>query len=668
MSVERKSPVTGFGNNGASSAMPLSGFSSTPTPEDAFNAAASSFEQTYKSDTADFVSIFAQNTSGPLGRQSGTLRLNDLFERADRVVSKVRSSEVKLQVIKIDHQEHSLYVPSVVLVGRNVVNPGKVFAYTMLLEQEQTAEPEVRNQNGYKVIIPVVTGTAWDAKYSEAVKKHVSSVMNVPLGDVVAFSACVVPKDLDFSTPNNDPNATNPNLSNLLANAGYAVNTKLSEERGLPIFRLSSTATNEVMVVEPKFSRNLKKNLAGNEMRADIELTFSLKHHQQKNNSLNGGENASRIFGNMTGYIDFLNVVNENQPGSWGNQQQVINKSSPLFVITSMFTAQAGSIHGQLAMLMSSATMAANDEWVNSLYERHIASKRSGEPLDIGEIGGLNIEANIPAYRPKDATGMNSAFGPIIDTRVADFDRGRYIGLVQQLCNQEMFIALDAPNVGAESWYMDLFRASAMNNDIGRWSNQRIFQALQELTNNRFAVHFQALTRNTQLWISDPITIHNGYYISRNGNERRDIRDIDQLAINNCLGATDPLACARWASTFMPGVDQERALTERKEMMEQICGGSSNVVYTGFSTRLFLNPAVIKAMLMCAADAKFNMRFTSAYQSGFGNFGHNAFNFGGASGLSSNSINSSFRGGFNGGQQGTVMNSNNFFADSGLKI
>jgi len=40
----------------------------------------------------------------------------------------------------------------------------------------------------------------------------------------------------------------------------------------------------------------------------------------------------------MTGYIDFLSVINENQPGAWGNQAQVVNKSSPLFVITSMFT------------------------------------------------------------------------------------------------------------------------------------------------------------------------------------------------------------------------------------------------------------------------------------------------------------------------------------------
>lgn len=666
MAIERKTQVTGFG--AAASTAPLTGFSSTaPTGEDAFNNATAAFKEDLSKGAGDFVNIFAQNTSGPLGRQGGTVRLNDLYERADRVVSKVNSSEIKLSVIKLDHQEHSLYVPAIVLVGRNLgVTNGKVFAYAMLLEQEQTAEPEVRSQNGYKIIIPVVTGTAWDSKYAEAVKRHVAVTCGVKQEEVVAFSACVVPKDLDFSAP--DQNSVNPNLTNLLANAGFAVNTKLTEERGLPIFRLQGSAPNEVMVVEPKFSRNLKKNLVGREMRADIELTFSLKQQQQKNHSLNGGENASRVFGTMTGYIDFLSVINENQPGAWGNQAQVVNKSSPLFVITSMFTAQAGSIHGQLTMLMSAATMAANDEWVNSLYERHLASKRSGEALDIGEVGGLNIEANLPIYRPKEATGMNQAFGPIIDTRVADFDRARYIGLVQQLCHQDMFIAIDAPNVGAESWYTDLFRASSLNNEIGRWSTQRIFQALQELTNNKFAIHFQALTRNTQLWISEPVTIHNGYYISRNGNERRDIRDIDQLAINNCLGATDPLACARWASTFMPGVDQERALTERKEMIEQICGGSNNVVYTGYSTRLFLNPAVIKAMMMCAAEAKFNMRFASAYQTGLGNFNNHAFNFGGASGLNSTNVGSTFRGGFGGGNQGIVMGNSNFFSEGGLKF
>ena len=206
-----------------------------------------------------------------------------------------------------------------------------------------------------------------------------------------------------------------------------------------------------------------------------------------------------------------------------------------------------------------------------------------------------------------------------------EFDRNNYINLVQRLCRQDMYIAIDAPNVGAESWATDLLRASAMNTEYGRWAQEKIWTALQELTDGRFAVNFQNISRNAQLWLADPIMIHNGYYVNRQSGERRDIRDIDQLAINNFIGSQDPTACARWAATFMPGVDQERALTERKEMIELVCGGSNNVVYTDYSTRLMLNPALVKALLMCAGDASFNLRFVSAYNSGFGNFGNHSF-------------------------------------------
>lgn len=654
------------GFNNQASAEPLSGFGTTA--EANFSRSSDTFKAAFDEQNNKLTSIFSQNTAGPLTRQTGTVRLNDLFERTKKIISAVSSNEITLQTLKLDHIQHNLFVPSVLLIGRNKVNPGKVFVYTLMIENENNVEPEINNRGGFKTIIPVVTGTAWDKRYSSAVQSFVAKSFDIQESDVVTFSACVVPKDLDISTPQNDPNAVNPNLENLLANAGYAINTKLKEEAGLEVFVLTGTANNEVMTVEPKFSRKLKMNMAGREMRADIDLTFSLKQNNPKSQSLNGGDSNTRVFGSMTGYIDFIAVQSENQTGSWGNQVQAAHKFSPLFVITSMFVEQAGSIHGQLAMLMSAATMANGDEWVNSLYERHIASKRSGEAIDIGEIGALNIEVNLPQYRPTDAQGINSSFGPIIDTRVADVDRGRYISIVQQLCRQDMYIAIDAPNVGAESWYTDLFRASAMNNEYGRWASNRIWQALQELTNNRFAVHFQSISRNVMLWLSEPINIHNGYYVSRQTSERRDIRDIDQLAINNYLGSSDPLACAKWAMTFMPGVDQERALTERKEMIEQVCGGAHNVVYTGYTTRLFLNPAVIKALLMCAAEVNFNMRFVSAYNGGFGQFGNHAFNFGGGTGLNSGNVGSTFRGGFGHGNQGNVLNTNNFFADGGLRI
>lgn len=669
MTLERKNGAHQNHGFSGQSSEPMRGFASTQAENNAgtsaFDAAAAAQRAQMEADNRkDFKSIFSQNTGGPLSRQTGAARLLDLYERTAKVLKTADGAPIILNAFKLDHQQYGVFLSSVVIAGRDRNNPEHVFVYTLLLDHDTPIEPEIRNQNGYKTVIPVVSGTAWDSKYAEVVQKMVANTLDVDPKNVLTFSACVVPKDLDISTNPNDPAAVNQNLNDLLYNAVYAINTKIQDAQGQQTFVLTSTSPNEVMTIEPRFSRNLVKDLAGREKRADIELTFSLKQQNAKSTSLNGKDTVSRIFGRMSGYIDFVSVVSENQQTGWGSANQVMQKFSPMFVVTSMFTEQAGTLQGQLAMLMAIATMANNDEWVNSLYERHLASKRAQEPIDIGEIGALNIEVNLPIYRPADAQGINTSFGPIVDTRIDGFDRAKYIQLVQQLCRQDMFIALDAPNVGAESWYMDIFRASAYNNEVGLIYQNRIWKGLQDLTNNRFGVNFQNVSNNGHLWLNEPISIHNGYYVNMAG-DRRDIRDIDTLAIGNVIGPSDPTACARWAATFAPGVDTERALTERKDMIEQVCGGTHNVVYTGYSTRLLLNPAVIKALLMCASEVGFNMRFVSAYQN-LGGFGQHAFNFQGATGLSSMNVQSSFRGSFGHGQAGNTVQANNFV--SGLRI
>lgn len=659
------SKETGFSGKPAQEA-PLKGFQDATAEFNKETAAARSNADEFQG--RNIRSIFAQNTSGPLSRQTGTARLIDLYDRTVKILNEARDSNISFTAVKLDHISNKVFLPAVLVVGRPKSQPEMCYVYTMMIEREDMIEPEIRTQQGgYKTVIPVVSGTAWDDKYVKAVQLAVSSATGLAADNVFAIPACVVPKDLELSA-GNDLSAHSQGIQNLLYNAVYAIYTQMKNDSGdNGGFVLTGTANNEVMSVEPRFSRSLKKDLTGREKRADVELTFSLKQQQVKSRSLNGSDVSTNVFGSMTGYIDFISVLSEDQVRSgWGTQSQIVQKFNPIFVVTSMFTEQAGSLSAHLTMLMSIATMANGDEWVNSLYERHQASKASGEAIDIGEIGALNMEVNLPQYRPTDAQGINVAFGPIINTRVADFDRNKYVQLIQALCRQDMFIAIDAPNVGAESWYTDIFRASATNSDYGREMTNKIFNTMMELTDGKFAAAFSSITSNTKLWLSDPTIIHNGYYVSHTG-ERRDIRDIDTLAIANILGPNDPTAAGRWAATFMPEVDQEMALTERKDMIEQVCGGSRNVVYTGYSTRLMLNPAVIKAMLMCAANVGFNMKFVSVYNPGFGNSGNQGFNFGGAQGLNSSNISSTFRGNVNNNINGNVLNSNSFFG-GGLRL
>lgn len=656
MTYERNPKQAGFQADNGGQPQPAMGF----TTNHGFEQEAARQQQAREADGAKALqSIFSQDTSGPLSRQQGAQRLVDMLERANGIVKGVTGGTIQLSVHKLDNQLHSVYIPSVLMVGRDAANPGRAYVYTLLLERDEAVEPEVRNNNGHKTVIPVVSGNAWDGKYATVVRGLVAKALNIEEDQVDAFSAAVVGHGVDLGSPG-DYTKNSQTMIDMLFNAAFAINTKIKEAKGISGFALTPSSNNEVMTVESRFSRDQVTDMVGREKRADISLTFSLKQHNPKSQSLNGSEGINRVFGKMSGFIDFIGVANENAPTTWASmgQQQVVQRYNPLFVITSMFTEQAGTIHAQMAMLMAAATMANGDEWVNSIYERHQQSKRAEEPMDIGEIGALNIEANLPQYRSADAVGINASFGPVVDTRMGNFSRDQYIQLIQQLCRQDLYIAIDCPNVGAESWYTDTFRSSARKNEHGQVMANKIFNACNDLTGGRFAYAFSSASKNSNLWLIDPIVIHNGYYHDRN-QVRRDIRDIDFLAVANVLGASDPTAMARWAATFTPGIDPERALTVRKEIIEQVAGGPNNVVYTGYSTRLFLNPAVIRALLACAKEIGFSMRFVSPFQNAMGAFQNGGLNLGGATGLHSGNVAGTFHAGAG---ISNVLSTNNFLS------
>jgi hypothetical protein len=660
MSYERKNTGNNSGFTGGVApqpSAPLAGFSNSQQQFEQEAAAQKAAREGQAINSLQ--SIFHQVTAGPLSRQQGALRLIDMHERAKAILKGIENNPIlTLTAHKLDNMQHSVFIPAVVIVGRDKANPDVAYAYTMMLEREEPMEPEVRTNQGFKTIIPVVSGNAWDGKYYDVVRKFVAKELNIDEKNVDPFSATVIGAHTELGV-SGDYSKSTAVMNDMLFNATFAINTKIQETKGLPGYALTASSQNEVMTVESRFSRGLATDLVGRDKRADIDLTFSVKQHNPKSQSLNGQDGVAKVFGRMNGYIDFIGVTQENQATNWGGnlgQQQIVQRFNPLFVITSMFTDQAGTIEAQMAMLMAAATMAQGDEWVNSLYERHLASKRAGEKIDIGEIGGLNIEANLPQFRNPDAVGLNSSFGPVIDTRVGDFGRDQYINLIQQLCKQDLYLAIDCPNVGAESWYTDTFRSSAMKNQTGAIMADKIFKACNTLTGDRFATVFAGASRNTNLWLIEPIVIHNGYYHTPEG-QRRDIRDIDTLAVANVLGSQDPTAMGRWAATFVPGVDTERALTVRKELIEQVAGGANNVVYTGYSTRLFLNPAVIKALLECARQIGFSLRFLSPYQNTLGAFQNTGLNLQGAMGLNSSNISGTFTGA-NG--LSNVLTSNNY--------
>ena len=634
--------------------------------QNAFEQDAAQMRETASANTGNGLkNIFGMNTS-LISRQTGGARLIKLQEEVNKIIKESGIQRIKLDAVKIDAEKHNLYVSSLALVAREASSPSQAYVYIYMLDKEVQPAPVTKNQgNGVITVLPVVTGSAYDDTYSDEVCEGVAEQLNLRVEDVKIVSACVILRDFDLENANG--------IMDLVCNGSYAINTLLEEKHGNTHFTLANVAANEILSVDPSYGREQVVDAAGYSRRADIQLFFNVKTQDANVNTLNG-KGQSRTFGSIGAFMDVIQVAGVGQAvqqsSGWGQTLQN-PKFNPLFVVNTMRTDQAGSLAAQLTMLMTIGTMAQGDEWVNSFYERNRLSKRQNDAIDVGEIGALNIAVNLPQYRSEGSNGASAKYGPIINTRNSDVTRESYITLLQSMFNQDMYVALDCPTAGAESWYMDRFRFSSENTDVGRVYAAQIQAAADELTEGRFSRAWNAQGGAQSLWLCDPIMMHNGYYIDHN-QKRRDIKDIDTLTIYNLLGKENPADCAEWAASMNPQMNQDVALTVRKKLIENVAGGSNHVVYTGYSARLMLNPLVISVLLQCAASMNFRIRFSSSYQQNVNGF-NTALNLSGGAGLNSQNIGGAFQGAFTGGGAGNGMNSGTFYGNGfggsgGLKL
>lgn len=597
----------------------------------------------FNKNTKSVLNIIDLDTSGPISGITGSEYVNKFAEKIDKIIENTTSRNFSFSVVKLDKEEHGTYASAVILCALPKLTPDQgIFCYTMILENtSENMAPIQETSNGVTIIKPIVVSDCYDRDF-RAIQKE---VINAKLGlsernNATVCGVTVIPSDFDMESETV--------FNNLIKNAGFAIASlyyrKNIAKESENTFNLKRTKNDDSYIqVQASYNVGTHYDVVGLPQRSDVVLTFT--ENKLKNNqiqSLNNRQGKSTVFGTLTGYIDvFWNPVENvgHNPFGYSNFSQAnTQKYSPLFVIRSLKTARAGTLEGHLAMLLASAAMSFNNEWVNSFQSRWLNSRReeNRNKNDLGDVGVLNIEANLP-LNGQPSVGQ---FGKPIDTREDSFGLNEFISFMKAVMRPELFIAIDMPIHGAESWYMDDFLAStdiASNRSIQY--EEVIFAALNNLTAGYFNNHFKSGSR---LWLQQPMPYHVGWYRASDGT-KRDLADIDLLAVMNRIGVNDPNIGNRWAATWVPNLKNvQLQLTERMEIIKEILG-HSNVVQTGWGQRAFINPEVINALCAAAADIGFNMSFSSAFtnQNNFG--GRAMFDFArNSQGLGSNTIGSSF--------------------------
>ena len=320
----------------------------------------------------------------------------------------------------------------------------------------------------------------------------------------------------------------------------------------------------------------------------------------------------------VNGFMDLIwDPIVQNNVGYVNPYQQTVatQKYLPRFIITQLDPVRLLTLPAQLLALVSAVLMREDNTWVGAFRPRIT----SGKDVDLHDIGGVGIEANME--------NNSNGIGTKINTK-ADSFRPEMLGqLIGMTMKPGLVLSMDIPECGAQTWYSEVFQAAAGGSQKAITA---IIEAADILTGGRFKPIF-----NGRIFIDDVNKIHLGYYTDKNG-VRRDIRDIDYLAVANTVGEKNPTVIRDWSDSFLrTQIPLAQRLMVRKKIIDGILTAP---VFTGFARRVTFDHTFIDALVTAVRDTGLHIRNTgnfldTGYERATGGFFNNAIMGGNTSGL-----------------------------------
>lgn len=538
---------------------------------------------------------------GPISASLGSDSLMKLREKVTEVFKDVQSPELQIRVLALDTQQSNLglYYSCVVLAMQmpKASNSGVAF-YTMVLAGSREA-PSNKTENilGQTYEITVTPGEAFDNVYVQRVTEAMRDAF--PQSQLYNVGGTMVPADFNMD----DTVA----VHRLCYNASSAVFAELKMRQ--PDFQdinLAAARNDNNLQVSVNFSRDTIENAVGEPMRADVCVQFKTAHTSTNpNESLNNQARRNDSFGQVLGFIDPVWAPVQPQGNAWGMWQnpqmmmQASQKYAARFVITHMESNKVPTLPAYLLLLLSALPVGMNSTWFHAFYNQNRFDKSS--KIDFTDVGALNIEANLPT--PKHPAGNPNNRGDRLDTRAKDFTPEAFGNYMMRLFREGLYFSLDVPLAGPQTWYMEVFRAASEGNQE---AIHAIVGACDQLTNGAFSQAFNQPGQARQIFVEQGNIIHMGYYEDSEG-RKRDIRDIDHLAVLNVYGETDLNIVRQWSDSFLQtSRPLLQRLAERKNIIMAVTKNRAQI--TGMATRVTFAHNFLEALNRAAEMAGLHVK------------------------------------------------------------
>ncbi len=526
-----------------------------------------------------------------MGRTQASEALTKLFKAINTLLQEQVNKAFKVTCIPVEkEQTTSLGVSVLIVCMQDTTLPKLGVAYHTLLLEASTDQipPRFIQINGSSVEVMKVVGDADDEVMNRVVNEYVIREFgNIELNNA---GACVVPRDFNVSDEKM--------IFELAANTAFACSSELEAMR--PDFvdmNLANAEKDSCLMTRTTFGNQQSYDAVGCPVRADIVMDFTAGP-QNQNQQDNGGQAVDRVnnLARVSGFVDLVWDPQNPQQSQYVQYQQPLanplQRYSVRTVITELESSMMLTIPAQLLALLPAAALRENNAWAQAFHRSNFPTAG----IDMKDIGAIGIEVN--------PEGDPSGFGDRIDTKKDSFNQASLGRLIAATIRPGMVLSLDVPECGPSTWYNGVFAAAAANKSL---ANQAIIRAANQLTNNAFGKHFPD---NGRIAYDDANRIHLGHYGDGSG-VRRDIRDIDYLAILNIVGKQDPVIVRDWSDTFLKvQYPLEQRLAARKKIL---IGLFSDIVFTGFARRVTFDPLFIEALIAGCRDAGLQVRSMSNY-------------------------------------------------------
>jgi hypothetical protein len=531
------------------------------------------------------MSFMKLGTMGGLSRASSSENLSRAIAALAEEVKKTTEKPWEVTLLPVDNsKETNLSFSGIVFVVRRLDALERGLAYhTLILEgSDEALASKIESYQGTQFEIMNVTGNAYNETYAKTVYEIVSRAFP----NVVAHpvDAQVVPREFNFEVKD----AVHALTLNAQLPCYTAIETldKTFMDMDLTAFEKDST-----LAVRLGFNEPQKTDYAGLPVRNDVSITLSAASILRSAAVADpNAQDRTKMIATIGGYIDPIFVQTDQ------NQMMMMNPNMPnpkfaiRFVMTNMENVAQTTLSSQLLAFTAAMALRENSNWFPYFAPRPMGAGH--REVDLRDIGAINIEGNIQ--------NNPNGFAPYEDTKAASFGQRELAMLLQASFRPGMTFSLRVSECGSDTWYNSAFKAAADNHP---GAIHAILTAANTLTGGAFAPIYNS---NENPVVVNYDRVHMGYYVGPDG-MKRDIADIDYLAMMNLVGKVDPSVGAKWSNTFFRE-DQpvQLRLSDRKRMIESAI--KTEVTYTGFGRLVTFTNRFIDSLAKACAQAGLDIR------------------------------------------------------------